>query len=73
MQMARALGLQAVAEGVETEAQKQFLLDAGCDAYQGHLFAPALDPLTFQQRLPATGLALPAPRRPAPRIRLVRG
>ena len=73
LQMARALGLQAVAEGVETEAQRQFLLDAGCDAYQGRLFAPALDPLTLQQRLPATGLALPAPRRPAPRIRLVRG
>ena len=75
LQMARALGVQAVAVGVETEAQRQFLLDAGCDAYQGHLFAPALDALTFQQRLPAAGHAPPPPppRRPPARIRLVRG
>ena len=72
LQMARALGMQTVAEGVETEAQRQFLLDAGCDAYQGHLYAPALDALTFAQRLPAEGVPPPAPQRPAPRIRLVR-
>ncbi|CAD5371827.1 Diguanylate cyclase [Rubrivivax sp. A210] len=75
LQMARALGLQVVAEGVETEAQRQFLLDAGCDAYQGHLYAPALDPLTFQQRLPGAGALPPPPppRRLPPHIRLVRG
>ncbi len=73
LQMARALGLQTLAVGVETEAQRQFLHDAGCDAYQGHLYAPALDALTVAQRLPASGLPPPAPRRPASRIRLVRG
>jgi len=73
LQMARALSLQVVAEGVETEAQRQFLLEAGCDAYQGYLYAPALDPLTFQQRLPPGGRVTVPPRRPAPRMRLVRG
>jgi EAL domain-containing protein (putative c-di-GMP-specific phosphodiesterase class I) len=68
LQMARALGMKVIAEGVETESQRQFLLDAGCDEFQGWLFAPALDSLSFEQRLPA-----PARRPPTERIRLVRG
>ena len=45
---AHALGLQVTAEGVETPAQAQYLLDRGCDSLQGYLFArPA----------PAIGLA----------------
>ncbi|RZV35270.1 MAG: GGDEF domain-containing response regulator [Chromatiales bacterium] len=34
--MARLLGMKAVAEGVETEAQLGFLRDLGCDEYQGY-------------------------------------
>jgi diguanylate cyclase (GGDEF)-like protein/PAS domain S-box-containing protein len=49
--MGRALRLQVVAEGVETEAQRQFLEDAGCGMYQGYLFAPALDVPAFEARL----------------------
>ncbi|CAN5408098.1 hypothetical protein BH11PSE9_BH11PSE9_31880 [soil metagenome] len=49
--MGRALRLQVVAEGVETEAQRAFLQAAGCDLFQGFLFAPALDVLAFQNRL----------------------
>jgi len=49
--LGRALGLQIVAEGVETEAQRQFLLRAGCAQYQGFLFAPALDRASFESRL----------------------
>jgi len=72
LQVARALGMKVIAEGVETEAQRSFLIDAGCDEFQGWLFAPALDSLSFEQRLAhATVGAAPAPA--APRFRLVHG
>jgi EAL domain-containing protein (putative c-di-GMP-specific phosphodiesterase class I) len=35
--MAHALGLEVIAEGVETEAQRAFLLENGCLLYQGYL------------------------------------
>jgi EAL domain-containing protein (putative c-di-GMP-specific phosphodiesterase class I) len=39
---ASALGVTAVAEGIETEAQKRFLVDNGCPSGQGfHLAPPA--------------------------------
>ena len=39
---AAAIGVTAVAEGVETEAQRRFLIDHGCPSAQGfHLGAPA--------------------------------
>jgi diguanylate cyclase (GGDEF)-like protein len=52
VQMARALEVQAVAEGVETAAQRDFLKAVGCDAFQGYLFSPALDALSFVTLLP---------------------
>ena len=48
--MGRALHLQIVAEGVETEDQRRFLEHTGCNLYQGFLFAPALDVATFEAR-----------------------
>ena len=37
--MARGLDLEVIAEGVETEAQRDFLRAAGCDLVQGFLYA----------------------------------
>ena len=51
IQMARALNLKVNAEGVETESQRHFLAQEGCDELQGFLFAPALDAFSFEQRL----------------------
>jgi diguanylate cyclase (GGDEF)-like protein/PAS domain S-box-containing protein len=38
--MAHRLGMRAIAEGVETEAQRAILLELGCDYGQGYLFSP---------------------------------
>ena len=61
IQMGKALRLQVIAEGVENEAQRDFLAHAGCDEFQGFLYAPALDPRAFEERVwqPAMGLAAP--------------
>ena len=40
--LAQSLGLNVVAEGVETEAQRELLTRFGCECYQGHLFCAAL-------------------------------
>jgi len=71
IQMARALGKTVIAEGVETEAQRQFLLDIGCDQFQGWLYAPALDSVSFEKRL--VGRAEASGAAGSPRIRLVSG
>jgi predicted signal transduction protein with EAL and GGDEF domain len=49
--MGRALRLQVIAEGVETEAQRECLSAAGCDLFQGFLYAPALDVPAFEARI----------------------
>lgn len=49
--IARSLGLGLVAEGVESEEQRQFLLQLGVPVGQGFLYAPGLSPDEFAQRL----------------------
>ena len=55
--MAHSLGLNVVAEGVETEAQLQFLRNHGCDVIQGYWLARPLTAAACQaflrQREPA--------------------
>jgi EAL domain-containing protein (putative c-di-GMP-specific phosphodiesterase class I) len=53
LQLARALGRTAVAEGVETEAQRAFLAAEGCALAQGSLLAPAAPPEHFEPLLAA--------------------
>jgi diguanylate cyclase (GGDEF)-like protein/PAS domain S-box-containing protein len=38
--LAKTLNLEALAEGVETEAQLRFLADCGCDSAQGYYWGP---------------------------------
>ena len=40
--MAKVLGIRTLVEGVETEAQRDFLREAGCDMMQGYLFGKPL-------------------------------
>ncbi len=49
--LARALDMEVIAEGVETEAQRAMLAAQGCDAYQGYLFSRALPAAEFEALL----------------------
>ncbi len=49
--LANSLGLAVIAEGVETEAQREFLASHGCPTYQGFLFSPPVDIARFEQLL----------------------
>ena len=40
--LAHSLNLEVVAEGVETQAQLDFLIAQGCDQFQGFLYSPPL-------------------------------
>ena len=67
VRLAHAVGVRAVAEGVETPAQREALVELGCDLGQGHLLgrpAPAehLPGMAAPDRLPAAGPA-PTPQK----------
>ena len=49
--MAQGLNLNVIAEGVETLAQRQLLLDRGCTTYQGYLLGRPIPIEQFEARL----------------------
>jgi diguanylate cyclase (GGDEF)-like protein len=58
--LGRELGLQVVAEGVETAAQSAFLLSRGCHLQQGYLFSRPVPAAAFEQLLRAGAIEVPA-------------
>jgi len=53
IEMAHSLCLEVIAEGVETEAEKDFLWRYECDAMQGYLFSPPVPAADFEKLLEA--------------------
>ncbi|CAD5939605.1 Signaling protein YkoW [Planktothrix tepida] len=57
--MAHSLNMRVVAEGVETEAEQQFLRDHECDCLQGYWFSRPVEPRIFEQLVKANAAEIP--------------
>ena len=55
--LGHSLGLEVIAEGVETEEQRKFLASIGCFAYQGYRFSRPM-PVTEFNRIAERGIRL---------------
>ncbi len=51
IEMAHSLRLEVIAEGVETETEKDFLWRSECDVMQGYFFSPPLSAADFEKLL----------------------
>lgn len=51
VRLASALGLQTIAEGVESQAQLETLRRMGCGGWQGYLCSPAVPPQEVDELL----------------------
>ncbi|MFZ6646294.1 bifunctional diguanylate cyclase/phosphodiesterase [Undibacterium sp. TJN25] len=51
--LGESLGLNVIAEGVETLEQRDFLLRSGCQAYQGYFFCKPISIAAFEELLDA--------------------
>jgi diguanylate cyclase (GGDEF)-like protein/PAS domain S-box-containing protein len=60
--LATSLGLEVVAEGVETDAQRAFLQHHGCHFYQGYLYARPMPLQAFEQFVAQWGRSAPERR-----------
>lgn len=58
--LAQGMGLAVIAEGVETQAQREFLAANGCTAYQGYLFGRPVPIQDFSRHFEATAGPAPA-------------
>jgi len=65
IELAAALGLDSVAEGVETEEQRDALRALGCDYAQGYWYSPGLPADTFAERYLSVPLSPSGGRHPA--------
>ena len=49
--MAKSLDLEVIAEGIETESQREHLRDLGCEFGQGYLFSKPLSESDLAEKL----------------------
>ncbi|MDQ2687512.1 MAG: EAL domain-containing protein [Armatimonadota bacterium] len=61
IELGQSLGLEVIAEGVETDAQRAWLVGCNCDILQGYLLSPPLMPAALERLLRA--FAAPPPTR----------
>ena len=59
--MAKAIGIHTLAEGVETKEQKTFLRNIGCEMLQGYYYAKPMDGSLYVEYLSETGFQVEDP------------